>query len=177
VSFWSKFGPERKKRRRSELLERFLASSQCHSEERKDFMPVGPRRALRGEFSRRSLSVTVNVRIAGNALPFRGQLKTALASRGYAGLLTIKRQSPGSNSLPGSSNVTYESEQFDKRGLFGSSHCEVNRTRKSGQWTPARSALEFWRLAVWMRLCAVCKAILRKPRLCDSVRCQCGWIW
>jgi len=53
-------------------------------------MPVAPRQVLKGEFSRRSLSVTVNVRIAGDALPFRGQVKTALASRGYAGLLTIK---------------------------------------------------------------------------------------
>jgi hypothetical protein len=44
-------------------------------------MPVAPGRALTGEFSRRSLSVTVDVRIAGNALPFRGQLKRALASR------------------------------------------------------------------------------------------------
>lgn len=30
---------------------------------------------------------------------------------------------------------------------------------------------------MWMRSCAVCKALLRKNRLCDSVRCQCGWIW
>ena len=27
---------------------------------------------------------------------------------------------------------------------------------------------------MWMRSCAVCKAILHKLRLCDSVRCQCG---
>jgi hypothetical protein len=30
---------------------------------------------------------------------------------------------------------------------------------------------------MWMRSCAVCKALLRKLRLCDSVRCQCGWEW
>jgi len=30
---------------------------------------------------------------------------------------------------------------------------------------------------MWMRSCAVCKALLRKLRLCDSVRCHCGWIW
>jgi hypothetical protein len=47
----------------------------------------------------------------------------------------------------------------------------------SGERIPVRSALELWRLAMWMRLCAVCKEILRKPRLCDSVRCQCGWEW
>jgi len=30
---------------------------------------------------------------------------------------------------------------------------------------------------MWMRSCAICKALLRKLRLCDSVRCQCGWVW
>src|SRR5436305_755100 len=30
---------------------------------------------------------------------------------------------------------------------------------------------------MWMRSCAVCKVLLRKLRLCDSVRCQCGWEW
>ena len=30
---------------------------------------------------------------------------------------------------------------------------------------------------MWMRSCAVCKALLRKLRLCDSVRCSCGWMW
>ncbi len=30
---------------------------------------------------------------------------------------------------------------------------------------------------MWVRSCAVCKALLRKLRLCDSVRCQCGWTW
>jgi hypothetical protein len=30
---------------------------------------------------------------------------------------------------------------------------------------------------MWMRSCAVCKALLQKLRLCDSVRCQCGWEW
>ena len=30
---------------------------------------------------------------------------------------------------------------------------------------------------MWMRSCAVCKALLRKVRLSDSVRCQCGWEW
>ena len=30
---------------------------------------------------------------------------------------------------------------------------------------------------MWMRSCAVCKALLRKLRLRDSVRCQCGWTW
>jgi hypothetical protein len=30
---------------------------------------------------------------------------------------------------------------------------------------------------MWMRSCAVCKALLKKLRLCDSVRCQCGWEW
>src|ERR1700751_6411322 len=33
------------------------------------------------------------------------------------------------------------------------------------------------RWAMWMRSCAVCKALLKKFRLCDSVRCQCGWEW
>ena len=30
---------------------------------------------------------------------------------------------------------------------------------------------------MWMRSCAVCKALLRKLRLSDSIRCQCGWDW
>jgi len=30
---------------------------------------------------------------------------------------------------------------------------------------------------MWMRSCAVCKVLLRKLRLCDSDRCQCGWEW
>jgi hypothetical protein len=30
---------------------------------------------------------------------------------------------------------------------------------------------------MWMRSCAICKGLLHKLRLCDSVRCQCGWIW
>src|SRR5437016_5451205 len=34
-----------------------------------------------------------------------------------------------------------------------------------------------WGGAMWMRSCAACKALLHKLRLCDSVRCQCGWIW
>ena len=34
-----------------------------------------------------------------------------------------------------------------------------------------------WEDPMWMRSCAVCKALLQKVRLCDSVRCQCGWIW
>jgi len=31
--------------------------------------------------------------------------------------------------------------------------------------------------AMWMRPCAVCKALMMKLRLRDSVRCQCGWKW
>ena len=30
---------------------------------------------------------------------------------------------------------------------------------------------------MWMRSCAICKALLKKARLWDSVRCQCGWEW
>ena len=30
---------------------------------------------------------------------------------------------------------------------------------------------------MWMRSCAVCKALLQKCSLRDSVRCQCGWEW
>ena len=30
---------------------------------------------------------------------------------------------------------------------------------------------------MWMRSCAICKALLRKMKLSDSVRCQCGWEW
>ena len=31
--------------------------------------------------------------------------------------------------------------------------------------------------AMWMRSCAICNALLEKPRLWDSVHCQCGWEW
>jgi hypothetical protein len=30
---------------------------------------------------------------------------------------------------------------------------------------------------MWMRLCALCKALMVKSRLSDSVRCQCDWEW
>ena len=30
---------------------------------------------------------------------------------------------------------------------------------------------------MWMRSCAVCRALMTKLRLCDSVRSQCGWEW
>jgi hypothetical protein len=30
---------------------------------------------------------------------------------------------------------------------------------------------------MWMRSCAICKALLNKLQLCESVRCQCGWVW
>jgi hypothetical protein len=30
---------------------------------------------------------------------------------------------------------------------------------------------------MWMRSCAVCKALLGKPGLWDSAPCQCGWDW
>jgi hypothetical protein len=31
--------------------------------------------------------------------------------------------------------------------------------------------------AMWLRSCAICNALLKKTRLWDSVRCQCGWEW
>ncbi len=39
--------------------------------------------------------------------------------------------------------------------------------------TSSRTILE----PMWMRSCAICKALLHKLRLCESVRCQCGWVW
>jgi len=30
---------------------------------------------------------------------------------------------------------------------------------------------------MWMRACAICKAVLFKVHLVDKVRCQCGWEW
>jgi hypothetical protein len=30
---------------------------------------------------------------------------------------------------------------------------------------------------MWMRPCALCKELLKKLRLSDSVRCKCGWEW
>src|SRR5579872_5307499 len=34
-----------------------------------------------------------------------------------------------------------------------------------------------WRTTMWMRSCAICKSLMTKLRLSDSVRCQCGWEW
>jgi hypothetical protein len=34
-----------------------------------------------------------------------------------------------------------------------------------------------WRTVMWMRSCAICKALMKKLKLSDSVRCQCGWEW
>jgi hypothetical protein len=31
--------------------------------------------------------------------------------------------------------------------------------------------------SMWMRSCAACKRVLSKTRLCDHVRCECGWEW
>ena len=30
---------------------------------------------------------------------------------------------------------------------------------------------------MWMRSCAICKALLKKWQLGHTVRCQCGWEW
>ena len=30
---------------------------------------------------------------------------------------------------------------------------------------------------MWTRSCALCKAVLRKFHLSETVRCQCGWQW
>ena len=30
---------------------------------------------------------------------------------------------------------------------------------------------------MWMRPCAICRALLQKLQLCDDVRCTCGWEW
>jgi hypothetical protein len=37
--------------------------------------------------------------------------------------------------------------------------------------------LLLWRKAMWMRSCAICKALLKKLRSSDFVRCHCGWEW
>jgi hypothetical protein len=30
---------------------------------------------------------------------------------------------------------------------------------------------------MWMRSCAICKAVLKKLRVIDSITCKCGWEW
>ena len=40
-----------------------------------------------------------------------------------------------------------------------------------------QSAQLVWVRIMWMRSCAIFKALLRKARLWDSIRCQCGWEW
>jgi len=52
-----------------------------------------------------------------------------------------------------------------KRSARDYHHLFVDRKWGLGWWV------------MWMRSCAICKALLRKFRLCDSVRCQCGWEW
>jgi hypothetical protein len=34
-----------------------------------------------------------------------------------------------------------------------------------------------WGTVMWMRSCAICKALMKKLRLSDSVRYECGWEW
>jgi len=49
---------------------------------------------------------------------------------------------------------------------------------KERLWDSLLAALGFlFGGVMWLRSCAVCKALLRKFRLCDSVRCSCGWVW
>ncbi len=40
-----------------------------------------------------------------------------------------------------------------------------------------RNVAVFGEEAMWMRSCAVCKSLMIKLRLRDSVRCRCGWEW
>ena len=41
-------------------------------------------------------------------------------------------------------------------------------------WANSRRAV---RCVMWMRACAICKRLLTKHNLSDSVRCECGWEW
>ena len=41
-------------------------------------------------------------------------------------------------------------------------------------WTNSRRPA---RCVMWMRACAICKRLLTKHSLSDSVRCECGWEW
>jgi hypothetical protein len=34
-----------------------------------------------------------------------------------------------------------------------------------------------WEVTMWTRCCAACRRVLRKARLCDHIRCECGWEW
>jgi hypothetical protein len=43
--------------------------------------------------------------------------------------------------------------------------------------TESNVVCEEWSKTMWMRSCALCKALLRKLRLSDSTRCECGWEW
>jgi hypothetical protein len=49
------------------------------------------------------------------------------------------------------------------RDVFSARSCESSHVRRGTD--------------MWMRSCPVCKALLCKLRLHDSVRCQCGWTW
>lgn len=42
-------------------------------------------------------------------------------------------------------------------------------------WTEAGFGGKKWRM--WMRCCPICRRILKKFRLCDHIRCECGWEW
>jgi hypothetical protein len=54
------------------------------------------------------------------------------------------------------------------------------RVNLSSKWrgSPSPLGTEVSRSkAMWMRSCAICKELLKKLRLSDSLRCKCGWEW
>jgi len=60
------------------------------------------------------------------------------------------------------------------RAMWATGALSLEEFRRTGRdW----SSPDPWRKLMWMTSCALCKALLHKVRLCDSVRCQCGWIW
>jgi len=61
------------------------------------------------------------------------------------------------------------------KGFVGQSN---DITAASGTTIMASNIVyEEWSKTMWMRSCALCKALLRKLRLSDSTRCKCGWEW
>jgi len=61
--------------------------------------------------------------------------------------------------------------------MFANGMRRLRESEKRAQPVPAQYlGRTIWRRTMWIRSCAVCRGLLRKFRLCDSVRCRCGWI-
>src|SRR6266446_3282858 len=78
------------------------------------------------------------------------------------------------SSADGSSSALFEVRDTEVKTAAAKRCASLERV---GKTDAAQFRHDPWGRTMWMRSCALCKALLHKLRLCDSVRCQCGWIW